>query len=402
MTIRIVLDRRTKNKEGKHSLDIVVSDKGKRCNLTIAKLTEEDYTHIFVKKIVNEQYSDFRKQAEDHVVRAEKIILQLGMFNTIKLRNLFFCKEQTCDVESLAVKDLFARYLVEKPLLQIRSAQKIKQSCNRLILENRELSILEVDKSFLENFERLMILQGKSISYINGIFRDLRSVINYFKESQPVIPATYKYPFGRGGFKISNAHPIKQVLDEKNLTKFLAYSEYTCKNERYAHYVWELLYRCNGINLADLLRLRWDQRKNDAFVFYRKKTENTRRNYKKEIIVPINQRIEILLHEVAVSDSIFVLGQLKENYTEQYYENKLHKVRRKLNQHLKTISNKLNLPLEVKTSSARDCYATSLRRKDVSIDKISEMLGHSNVSVTQHYLGSMDTEKAFEINELLD
>jgi hypothetical protein len=40
----------------------------------------------------------------------------------------------------------------------------------------------------------------------------------------------------------------------------------------------------------------------------------------------------------------------------------------------------------------RDCYASTLQRNKISRDDISQMLGHSNVVVTEHYLDGLDSE----------
>ena len=50
---------------------------------------------------------------------------------------------------------------------------------------------------------------------------------------------------------------------------------------------------------------------------------------------------------------------------------------------------------------ARDAYASTLKRAGISKDKIGEMLGHSNSVVTEHYLGSLDIEDTFIINDVL-
>jgi site-specific recombinase XerD len=65
------------------------------------------------------------------------------------------------------------------------------------------------------------------------------------------------------------------------------------------------------------------------------------------------------------------------------------------------ISKKLNLSVELKLKTARDSYATTLKRAGKSKDEISEMLGHSNSVVTEHYLASLDMEKTFDINDCL-
>jgi len=90
---------------------------------------------------------------------------------------------------------------------------------------------------------------------------------------------------------------------------------------------------------------------------------------------------------------------LKEGYENNTYENLSHKVRSNLNTKLTEISNKLNLSVQLKLKTARDCYATTLKRAGVSTDNIGEMLGHANSVVTEHYLASLDIEKTQEINQ---
>jgi hypothetical protein len=46
-------------------------------------------------------------------------------------------------------------------------------------------------------------------------------------------------------------------------------------------------------------------------------------------------------------------------------------------------------------------YATSLMRGGISKDEIGTMMGHSNSSVTEHYLGTLDIERTQQINSVL-
>jgi hypothetical protein len=79
-----------------------------------------------------------------------------------------------------------------------------------------------------------------------------------------------------------------------------------------------------------------------------------------------------------VKDSPFILGKLPEGCLENTYENLSHKVRFILNENLQEISDKLNLSVPLKLKTARDCYATTLKRAGVSKDQIGEMPGYSN------------------------
>jgi site-specific recombinase XerD len=69
--------------------------------------------------------------------------------------------------------------------------------------------------------------------------------------------------------------------------------------------------------------------------------------------------------------------------------------------YLTEISRKLNLSIPIKLETARDAYATILKRGGKSKDQIAEMLGHSNLVVTEHYFKKTDRINAVIIfNEL--
>jgi len=57
-----------------------------------------------------------------------------------------------------------------------------------------------------------------------------------------------------------------------------------------------------------------------------------------------------------------------------------------INAHLKNIEKRLKLSVPLLTKTSRDAYATTLRRNGISIEIISQNLGHSSVLVTMHYL----------------
>ena len=66
------------------------------------------------------------------------------------------------------------------------------------------------------------------------------------------------------------------------------------------------------------------------------------------------------------------------------------------------ITEKLNLTSPLRLSKARECYATTLFRAGKSVDKICDMMGQSTVTVTKnHYVGSMDANEIFEMNDVL-
>jgi len=188
-------------------------------------------------------------------------------------------------------------------------------------------------------------------------------------------------------------------MTNAEIQKVIDFDDFDNKDQVRARDIWLFLYRTNGINFADLLRMRWTNIQGEYLIFYRKKTESTRKNNIKPITAHITPKLQELIDKLGVKESPFILGLLKEGYKENTFENLSHKVRSKLNGNLLEISNKLNLSVPLKLKTARDCYATTLKRAGVSKDNIGEMLGHSNSVVTEHYLASLDIEKTQEINQ---
>jgi site-specific recombinase XerD len=66
---------------------------------------------------------------------------------------------------------------------------------------------------------------------------------------------------------------------------------------------------------------------------------------------------------------------------------------------LKGIRKKLDLSQPLNLGSARDCYANTLDKNNTDIKKISQMLGHSNVVITEHYLAGLNPDVTFGIND---
>jgi integrase len=112
----------------------------------------------------------------------------------------------------------------------------------------------------------------------------------------------------------------KQVLKESEIKSVIDLSEFKSEEDKFARDVWVLLYRLNGANFADLLRLRWNQIDGDYIFFTRKKTESTRRNNKKRITVPLTDKLLDSISRVGDKSSPFLLGKLTKGYTEETFK----------------------------------------------------------------------------------
>jgi hypothetical protein len=238
------------------------------------------------------------------------------------------------------------------------------------------------------------------LASFGGLCRNIKAVINYHRKKK-IIPLTYEYPFD--DYKIPNFVPPKRVISNVEIQKILDCTEFEDIMEEYARDIWEMLYRLNGINFIDLLKLRWDNIEGNRFVFYRHKTLKTRRNNIRPIEVVINTKIQKLLDKIGDKESQFVIGQIKqENYTEQYLLERNKKLKGRYNVRLKNLGKRLGLTLSLDISMARDAYANTHKRAGTNPLKISENMNHSDPrTTTLHYLDNFEYDSDIDVNDVL-
>jgi integrase len=108
-----------------------------------------------------------------------------------------------------------------------------------------------------------------------------------------------------------------------------------------------------------------------------------------------------LTEKFGASTSKFILGNLREGYTETSLPNRKNRFRQEINPELRKIGERLNLTVPLTMSTARDCYVMTLKRNGVSREFTSDSLGHSDIRTTSHYLDNLSIDESFEINNKL-
>lgn len=397
-TFKIILDKRNKKKNGEHNLCVRIVNGKDVVYVTIAPLTEVQYNHVFVKKANDEKAIAFREKCNKFLTKCERIYAELKPFNIKLFRQRVKQKGEVVVKDN--VTDLFLRYL-EKKDIKAKTKDHYRTSLNVLNSFQNSLTVYDITENFLKNFEKKLKKKNTSSASIASYLRNLRSVINYFMYNEKIIHPSYQYPFGKGGYSISSYFPAKNVITQKEIQSVIRYNINNNADQEYALNIWKTLYFLNGSNFVDLLRLKWTDIKRNVIEFTRMKTEYTRKNNVRPVTVPLIPELQELLNKIGDKESIYVLGQIKETYSERTFNNKCNKLKKMINEKLSEISRTLKLSDDLKIGTARDCYATSLFRRNVPIASISKMLNHSNTVVTEHYISSLGTEEIFSINEHL-
>jgi len=399
-TFTIHLDTRNKNKKGQYNLTIrgCIENKTRYINIG-TRMSKEQYDRIFIKKAMDTHSIEFRNSCNKLTTKCEKIYADLKPFDYQKFRELLWAKEKY-DPSTLLIKDLFALYIDEKPI-KPGTKDHMNYSCRAWCKTKNDLSILDITPDFIGKFEREQLAAGNKLGTVNSFHRDLKSVINYAIYKKKLVPQSYVYPYGKGGHTMKSSNPKKDVFTAEEIQRIIDYEDFDSEEQRYARDIWATLYYCNGSNFADLLRMRWDNRIGDHIIYRRKKTETTRKNFIQDGCIPISNELQTLFNAIGDKNSPFILGELKEGYDERTFNNKCHKLKVRINKDLHILGKKLGFRYTLNLKTARECYASTLKRKGIPIDKIAEMMLHANSSTTSHYLASMDMDETDKINSVL-
>jgi integrase len=395
----IVLDTRVKKSNNKYNLAIRMVNGNDVMFLNIVKMTKKQYESVFTRKAGDEDSVKFREDCNTFLSKCESIFAQMNPFDKSRFRELVYQEEKVIP-EGLKLKDLFDRYIESNNKIKIRTKDHYKTTRNVFETLKPGLTIWDVNPELLKRFEKEKTEQGCSAATIASYLRHLRRIINYYMKVDNLIPKQYEYPFGEAKYSIRNFKGKRLILSNDEIKRIVEFNDFEDKNQELARDLWVLLYRCNGVNMADMIRMKWSNIRGKHFVFVRMKTENTKHDIE-EIASPISPKVQELLDKVGVKDSPYILGYLNEGSDESTFRNKLKKVRRITNTNLKYVCEKLNLSVKLDCGGARYAYASCLKRSGRSTDEISEMLGHSSVEVTKRYLDSLDMYKTDEINDCL-
>lgn len=255
-----------------------------------------------------------------------------------------------------------------------------------------------VTVSWLVRYAAFLQSEGKKQTTIAIHLRHLRAILNEARRQGIVKEA--QYPFGRGRFEIQEGEGRKMALTLEQIGQIARYDDGSEATAKYRDY-WLFLYLCNGINVADFVRLRFRDIVNGEICFVRQKTARTTRT-RKEIRVVVTDRMLAIIdrwgNPPAPDRFIFPVLDGAEDAMRQKL--KTQYLTRAINKRMATIGEDLGIG-NISTYTARHSFATVLKRAGANIAYISESLGHNDLKTTENYLASFEREERVKNAELL-
>ena len=396
ITVAVIIDTSHPKREGKYPVRIRVTYlRQRKYYPTWKDLTADQWDALPTTK--NRELSAVRKDIENSYNIIRSAVEELASNGDFSLDAL---NARLKLAPSLSINAMFAARLDE-----LKSRGRVgNMTVYYATLKGIErfagthVRLSSVTPNWLTRYADFLDNEGKKQTTIAIHLRTLRAIINearragLIKESQ--------YPFGRGRYEIQSGAGRKMALTVEQIGQIANYDDGSEATARYRDY-WLFLYLCNGINVADFVKLRYRDIVNGEICFVRQKTERTTR-VRKEIRAIITDRMQKIIDRwgTVPRPAAFIVGILDGSEDPLRQMHKTQYLTRAINKRMTDVGERLGIG-HISTYTARHSFATVLKRSGVNIAYISESLGHSDLKTTENYLASFEREERQKNAELL-
>lgn len=387
ITVSPMFDKRKVNQKGTYPVKIRVTYKRVRHYYSTGiSLTAEQWEILPSSK--SKLLKEIRESIENSFGLVKKNVEALAekggfSFDTLNLR----LSKATGDTVNSAFRAKIANLKRDERIGSMDMCVTVLNNIEKFGGTSLQFETISVD--WLKKFEK-HLLKDKSYSTVGMHMREIRTIMNEAKKAG-VIKDT-QYPFGKDKYEIQTAEGTKKALTLQQIGQLVRFTDGNDITERYRD-LWFFIYLCNGINVADLVKLKYRNIKDGEICFIRQKTEKTTKT-RKEIRATITPEMEAIIKRWGNKPQL-------DNYIFPYIDGKEDAEKRKrttkdltkrINKRMKLIGAELGIG-DITTYAARHSFATVLKRSGANISFISESLGHNDLKTTESYLASFEKEE---------
>lgn len=395
--ITISLDTRRAKKDHSYPIILRLGHKARTTAiLTGISVTLKDWDdeHKTIKKSysgteshvrLNNFLQKMKTSALDTIVKLQ-VSGQLTSLSVTELRDRIIHKDRQNSFFRYAeqqIKDLIVSH-------RIGTARSYKGvlSVLRTYTKDRDLKFTDITYSFLSGFELQHKSKGHGLNGLSDYLRAIRAIYN--KAIKEGFADKQLYPFH--DYKIKSAPTAKRALEWESLQKIIdlqlppTHPLFNARNYFLASY---MMY---GMNFTDMAYLRKEDIQHGRIQYRRKKTG-------KIYDIKISDSLKALFaHYTTEAEYVFPI--IKRN-TPIEQAKEIQWARKRYNAKLKLIAKQCELRENLTSYVSRHSFANQAMLKQVPLNAISTMLGHSSLKTTEIYLQSLPTNILDEYNDLL-
>ncbi len=398
----VVLDKRIKKKDGTSPVKLRLTFLRKQKYYIVKRglsFSENEFKKVRASRPRGEykEMSLYLNAVENH---ANEIISSLDTFTFEKFEQSFFEKKQKVS-DVISYFDAYISKLREKGKYNTADGYLYSKKTLIRFYGKDKIPFSFVNIDFLKSYEVWMVRTNRSYTTIGMYLRYLRAIFN-----QAIADGIIKqedYPFGLNKYQIPKSKNTKRALTISEIEQIYIYEAEAGSTEEWARDMWIFSYLCNGMNITDVLRLKYKNIEGGKIKFYRKKTSTTTKERKQITVVitdDVNDIIERWGNKPQMLNS-YIFPELSEGMNEEEKLRRIKQARKTINKYMKRIADKLEIDKEVTTYYARHSFGTVLKRMGVSSEFIKESFGHTSLQTTDNYLDSFEDETLERNAELL-
>lgn len=388
-TVKIVLDSKPMS-NSYHTVYLRIIKERKRKNLSLGlKCLKEDFENEqFTKKhkgykVENELLTNFKSRASQ-IIRD----FQLDNFNySLEDFEIKFRGKNNAEKE-INVIGFFNEIIDEMNRAGNISNANAYQSTRDSIIKfkGNKIKFRDITSTFLEKYEVFLRENGNQNGGISFKMRGLKALFNRAR-NRKLIP---KEPYPFEDYKVSKlkSNVAKRALTIDEFKKFrdVDLDKHQYLIDAYNYFMFSIYTR--GMNFKDMMSLKWSNIQNNRIHYTRSKTKG---KFNIEIIKSAQEILTYYKLQNRPTQYVFPI-LLDEDLTPKQIHYRKQKVLKTYNSRLKEIAFVAEIDAKLTSYVARHSFATILKMIGTSIEKISEMMGHSDVSVTMNYLKEFSNE----------
>lgn len=247
-----------------------------------------------------------------------------------------------------------------------------------------DISFEELNTQLIMDYERYLKKQQVCNNTISFYMRNLRAIYNRAVEESYT---EQKYPFKK--VFVGNDKTIKRAIDEDVISRLKTLDLSSKPQLALSRDMFMLSFYARGMAFIDLAYLTKENIQGEYIIYQRHKTGQ-------KLSIKLETCIKVIIEKYSHhSNGTFLLPILSENGQNYDSALRLHNI------HLKKISGLMGLPKPLTSYVARHSWATLAKKKGISMQIISEGMGHNSEKTTRIYLSSLDRSVIDDANAKL-
>jgi len=361
--------------------------------------TKVNYEKAMTGRMLNPEQKKLREDINSCIMKAEELLSRLNeptkeSFIRFYKSDLNLSIGSKVDCYSL----MKAKIAVLEAEERFGTAQNLNASFHSFKTFKNELYLEDISESFIKGYKDFMIKRKCSSTTTGMYLRNLRAVYNQ-AISDGLISGSVK-PFKN--ITLGSSVKSKSVLYPYQLKQLWEYRSESLRETRAIAFFF-FSYLCNGMNFKDVAYLKWKNINGDILSFVREKTKNTKRN-ESEIRVYLcdeAKKIIAIWGSKKRKPDDYIFEFMRKYRSPKHFEDTIIRYKRICNKALVKIGKELGFDVHLVLGLARHSFATKLKLDGTPVSFISEAMGHSSMSTTQHYLKSLPDENLRLMNSKL-